>query len=156
MKTADSFALTCDHWTAHTHEPFFDVTDHFKSKDWMKYDLCLGVNHMPESHTATNSFSRLIENLDEFALVYSTETVALTTDSAANMETFGSSSFIWFKGLGLVLQIAIRDAFKVSAAVRDLLERMHNIASSFNCSILVFRRSISFIFPCDSISQRSS
>ncbi|XP_019715163.1 zinc finger BED domain-containing protein 1-like [Hippocampus comes] len=79
------FAATTDMWLSHTMEPYFGVTVHFISDDWLLQSHRLQTSYFPDEHTGELLAAGLQEALDSWGLPQN-KLVAITTDDGDNIK----------------------------------------------------------------------
>ncbi|XP_077361925.1 E3 SUMO-protein ligase ZBED1-like isoform X2 [Festucalex cinctus] len=78
------FAATTDMWFSRTMEPYFGMTIHFISDEWVLQSHCLQTSYFPDDHTGELLAAGLQEALDSWGLPEK-KLVAITTDNGENV-----------------------------------------------------------------------
>eukprot|EP00047_Mylnosiga_fluctuans_P022100 m.113591 g.113591 ORF g.113591 m.113591 type:complete len:276 (-) comp9138_c0_seq1:1039-1866(-) len=131
-------SLTLDMWTQHRH-PFIVVTGHWITVECVLNGACFGLLYFPESRTAVNIRSRVLQLL---TTLFSEEDIipgpkckvaSLTTDTGANVKKMGQDSgWRWLPCFNHVLSLTVHDAIDlpefapVISRARDLVKAFRN------------------------------
>lgn len=134
-------SLTTDGWSSLAKDPYISLTTHFIDDTWTLKTRCLSTMYAPDSHTADNLAQFTKAGLEEFGL-YIINTVAMTTDSAANMiaacKNLGVQRVSCF---GHILHNAVSTTLDKNQPIISLLRASRKIVSVFSFSFK-FRSSL--------------
>ena len=135
MKSKPS--ITFDHFKADNGDNFLVITIHFVNQAWQLDSRCLDVINLEDidaDHTAKST----AECLDETFSSYNLNTSSIfsaTTDTTNTMPaTLRLLDIQWIGCAAHILQLALKDAFKVQPILNKVVGVGHKIGSFFHSS----------------------
>lgn len=137
LGSAESVAVTTDHWTSHAMDSYLGVTVHFITGDWELVTRVLQVAEVRESHTAVNVAHDLQAVVEKWEL--ESKVAGCTTDNARNMVA-ALALLPWPRVpcIAHTLQLAVKEGLKVPAVVQ-VLGRCRKIVGHFKHSYVASR-----------------
>jgi len=116
-------SITTDAWTACNNQGYISITLHWIDKEWKMKNILLDLIPIHESHTGLAFAENIFETLVKYNL--GNKILAVTTDNAANMITFGqhltemlsdkcnNHDFIHFRCAAHILNLAVQEGIKL-------------------------------------------
>ncbi|XP_061608235.1 E3 SUMO-protein ligase ZBED1-like [Phyllopteryx taeniolatus] len=133
LATVRNFAVTTDMWFSRTMEPYFSMTVHFISDEWVLRSHCLQTSYFPEDHTGELLAAGLQEALDSWGLSEK-KLVAITTDNGANIKkAVELNNWTGLQCFGHRLHLAIESGVK-DDRVQRAIDVCKKIVSAFSYS----------------------
>jgi len=139
------FSITTDAWTACTNQAYISITLHWIDKNWDMKHILLDFIPICERHTGIVFAENIFNTLKEYNI--EKKILAVTTDNAANMITFGQQlkiklenecnnvEFMHFRCAAHILNLAVQEGIKL---ISELIEKARKFASKIRNSLSLF------------------
>ncbi|XP_077403110.1 E3 SUMO-protein ligase ZBED1-like isoform X1 [Vanacampus margaritifer] len=127
------FAATTDMWFSRTMEPYFGMTVHFISDDWVLQSHCLQTSYFPDDHTGELLAAGLQEVLDSWGLPEN-KLVAITTDDGEDVKkAVEINKWAGLQCFGHKLHLAIEKGLS-DERIQEAIGMCKKIVSTFSSS----------------------
>jgi hypothetical protein len=134
-------SITTDAWTACTNQAYLSITLHWIDKQWCMQHILLDLIPIHENHKGLVFAENLFNIIKEYNI--GQKILAVTTDNAANMITFGhhlaemlikefnNTEFMHFRCAAHVLNLAVQEGIKL---IDNSIEKARKFSSKIRKS----------------------
>ena len=144
LSLEQKMSITTDAWTACNNQGYLSVTLHWIDQEWNMKSILLDLIPIHESHTGLIFAENVFNTLETYHL--GNKILAVTTDNAANMITFGqhlkemlndnyNNDFMHFRCAAHILNIAVQEGIKL---INNPIEKARKFASKIKNSQPLF------------------
>lgn len=138
-------SLTTDAWTACTNQAYLSITLHWIDEQWCMQQILLDIIPIHENHTGLALAKNFLNTLKDYNIA--DKILAVTTDNAANMVTFGqhlsnmlaneynNNEFMHLRCAAHILNLAVQAGIKL---INEPIEKARKFSSKIRNSQPLF------------------